>query len=43
VTSDERGVGLDVRELRHGYRSQAGQLRVLDGVDPVEHPKLAGL
>jgi len=33
VTSDERGVSLDVRELRHGYRSQAGQLRVLDGVD----------
>ncbi len=33
MTSDERGVSLDVRELRHGYRSQAGQLRVLDGVD----------
>jgi len=27
------GAGIEVRGLRHGYRSAAGQVRVLDGVD----------
>jgi ABC-type lipoprotein export system ATPase subunit len=37
VTADtaasERGAGIEVQGLAHGYRSAAGQLRVLDGVD----------
>ena len=33
VTSGARGVSLEVRELRHGYRTASGRLQVLDGVD----------
>ncbi len=33
MTSAQGGVSLDIRELRHGYRSAAGRLQVLDGVD----------
>jgi len=37
VTSEtavsERGASIEVHALRHGYRSAAGQVRVLDGVD----------
>ncbi|MFN2607524.1 MAG: ABC transporter ATP-binding protein [Acidimicrobiales bacterium] len=33
MTDDDRGVALGVTGLRHGYRSSAGALAVLDGVD----------
>jgi len=33
TASGDRGAGIDVRDLRHGYRTSSGRLRVLDGVD----------
>ncbi len=33
TASPDRGASIQVRGLRHGYRSAAGQVQVLDGVD----------
>jgi putative ABC transport system ATP-binding protein len=33
AAASQRGAGIEVQGLRHGYRSAAGQLHVLDGVD----------
>jgi len=33
TASYDRGAGIEVRGLRHGYPSAAGEVRVLDGVD----------